>query len=270
MSRPPGLFGRLLDRPRSRLPVVGLRGVIDANVRLSRATERRLRLPADGVIWRRFEAEAERLVCALPDGAVVLDLGGGRSCLYAHAVNPPGRLRLIAVDISPEELALNTDVTETCVADVATGLPMPDASVDLVLSRALLEHVDGVPEAVKHMARVLKPGGAALHFVPCRYSLFGIAARLLPFGPLVKVTRKLSPWSHVGFRIHYDHCYPQALEREFQAAGFSNVELAISWACGGYFRGIYPLYILHALYEQTVRRLGIRRLAAYVIVRAVR
>lgn len=251
---------------------MAIRGIIDANVRLSKATEQRLRLTDDGLLWQGFDAQAEKLISGLPDGAVVLDLGGGRRCHYAHAVDPPSRLRLIAVDVSPDELELNTDVTETCVADVAAGLPMPDGSVDLVLSRTLLEHVDGVPAAVKHMARVLKSGGVALHFVPCRYSLFGIAARLLPFGPLFWVTSKLSPWSVTagGFRVHYDHCYPQALEREFKAAGFSNVELEISWACGGYFRGVYPLYILHALYEQTVRRLGIRRLAAYVIVRAVR
>jgi predicted RNA methylase len=63
----------------------------------------------------------------LPEGAAVLDLGGGRRCRYADAVAPPGRVRLIAVDIAPEELAANTDVAETCVAEVAAGLPLPDA-----------------------------------------------------------------------------------------------------------------------------------------------
>ena len=80
------------------------------------------------------------------------------------------------------ELAANGDVAETPAADVAAALPLPDASADLILSRALLEHVHGVPAAIGHMARVLQPGGVALHLVPCRYSLFGMAARLLPFG----------------------------------------------------------------------------------------
>ena len=71
----------------------------------------------------------------------MLDLGGGRRCAYAKAVEPPGRVRLIAVDISPEELAANTDVTETCVADVAADIPLPDASADVILSCTLLEHV---------------------------------------------------------------------------------------------------------------------------------
>jgi len=101
--------------------------IIRANVRCSRATARRLRLPTDTTLWRLFEKEAEALIRGLPDGAIVLDLGGGRRCVYARAVDPPFRVRLIAIDASPEELALNHDV-------------------------------DDVPSAIRHMARVLKPG----------------------------------------------------------------------------------------------------------------
>jgi ubiquinone/menaquinone biosynthesis C-methylase UbiE len=250
-----------------------LRAAIDANVRWSKATGRRLRLPSEDDIWRSFKTTAAALIRAQHDGAVVLDLGGGRSCIYTKDVEPPGRMRIVAVDISPEELALNTDVAETRVADVAERLPMPDASVDLIMSRALLEHVDGVPAAIREMARVLRPGGSTLHLVPCRYSIFGIAARLLPFGPLLRLTYKFAPLFrnyNFGFDVRYDHCFPSALEREFRAAGFSNVELQISWACDSFFWGIYPIFVLHACYELLMRRLRIRRLAAYTIVKAVR
>jgi SAM-dependent methyltransferase len=245
----------------------------NANIKLSKATERLLRLPSEGLVWRSFERQAEELIRALPDKAVTLDLGGGRTCVYAKAVEPPGRIKLVAVDISPEELALNTDVAETLVADVAEHLPMPDASVDLILSKALLEHVNGVPKAIREMARVLRPGGVALHLVPCRYSLFGMGARMLPFNPLLRVTLALAPWyrdENFGFKVYYDHCFPNALDREFVMAGFSDVQLQVSWACEDFFRGVYPLYLLHALYEQAVRRLRIRRLAAYTIVKAIR
>jgi len=249
-----------------------LRAIIDANARWSQATERKLGLPSDKTLWQKFEDEATALIRALPDEAVVLDLGGGRRCVYAGAVDPPGRLRLIAIDISAEELALNRDVAETYAADVATGLPMPDRSVDLILSRALLEHVDGVSTAVQHMARVLKPGGVALHLIPCRYSLFGIAARLLPFGLLLRLTHTAMPETRddIGFDVHYDHCYPQALARDFKAAGFRRVQMQLTWACPGYFTAVYPLFLAHALYEWIVRKLRIHRLAAYVVVKATR
>jgi SAM-dependent methyltransferase len=254
---------------------MALRTALDANRRLAKATQQRFQLPGEGLIWRSFQAGAAELIRATPDGAVVLDLGGGRTCIYADEVEPPGRVRIIAVDISAEELALNTDVAETLVADVAERLPVPDASVDLIMSRALLEHVNGVPAAIREMARVLRPGGVAFHLVPCRYSLFGIGARLLPFGPLLRLTYMFAPWFRsenfgFGFPVHYDHCFPEALEREFRNAGFSDVQTQVSWCCESFFGGIYPLYLLHALYEFIVRRLGIRRLAAYTIVKATR
>lgn len=249
-----------------------LRTFVDANVRCSRATERALRLATDKTLWCQFEQEADAVIQGLPDGATVLDLGGGRRCVYAKSVQPAGRIRLIAVDISPEELAFNEDVSETRVADVATGIPMPDASVDIIFSRALLEHVIDVPSAIQHMGRVLKPGGLALHMVPCRYSLFGMAARALPFDLLLRLLHRVMPWSkgQIEFLVHYDHCYPQALEKEFLNAGFSIVETSITYAQPGYFEAMYPLFILHAIYEWAVRHLRLRRLAAYTVVRAIR
>jgi SAM-dependent methyltransferase len=242
------------------------------NTRLSRAAQRRMRLPTDKTLWAFFDSETDHAIRALPDGAVVLDLGGGRRFIYGGSIKPPGRLDVVAVDISPEELAANTQASRTITADVAADLPLPDSSADLILSRALLEHVHGVPTAIANMAKVLKPGGVALHMVPCRYSLFGMAGRLLPFGPLLKLTHLVMPHTRgqVEFPVVYDHCWPQALERAFRDAGFAQVRCDITWACPGYFEAVFPLFLLHAVWEWTARSLKIRRMAAYAVIRAVR
>ena len=208
------------------------------------------------------------LIRAQPDGATVVDLGAGRRCVYYHALRP--ELELIAVDIDAGELALNAHATRTVVADVSRDLPLHDRSVDLLISRAALEHVPDVRAAVRHMARVLKPGAPTLHFVPARYGLAGIAARLLPFDPLVGLLHKVMPWTigQVEFDVHYDQAWPQAMERTFREAGFRNVTVEVSWAQPGYFEAVYPLFLLHAAYEAVVRRLDLRRLAAYMVVRA--
>jgi hypothetical protein len=108
--------------------------------------------------------------------------------------------------------------------------------------------------------------------VPCRYSLFGMAARILPFGPLLRLTHLIMPQTrgHVEFPVVYDHCWPQALEQEFLRNGFSEVRCEITWACPGYFEAVFPLFLIHALWEWTARSLRIRRLAAYTVVYAVR
>jgi SAM-dependent methyltransferase len=249
-----------------------LRRFVAANVGLSRATERRLDLPTDKTLWRRFETQAGEAIRDLPPGGVAVDLGGGRRCVYAGQLEPGQDARLVAVDVSREELALNTDVAETHVADVSDRLPFEDESVDLILSRALLEHVDGVPRAVSEMGRVLRPGGQTLHLIPGRYSLFGTVARVLPFKPLLAVVHAVMPWTRgqVEFDVHYDHCYPQAMERMFREAGFREVDVSVTWAQPGYFEAAYPLFLLHAGYEWLTRRLRARRLAAYMLVRAVR
>lgn len=256
----------------SRTVTVTPRKVVNANVRMSRAMQDWLHLPTDKTLWVLFDREADALLRTLPDGSVVLDLGGGRRFIYGKSVAPKGRLRVIAVDISAEELAMNTDVTETCVADVATELPFAPGTADLILSRALLEHVRGVPSAIEQMAQVLKPGGVALHMVPCRFSLFGTAARMLPFGPLLRLLHFVRPESrgNVEFPVVYDHCWPQALERAFRAAGFRDVRCEITWACPGYFEAAFPLFIFQAVWEWTMRKLRVRALAAYTVIYATR
>ncbi len=48
------------------------------------------------------------------------------------------------------------------------NLPYPDSSFDLILSHEVLEHVTDDRQAIAEMARVLKPGGRAIIFVPNR------------------------------------------------------------------------------------------------------
>lgn len=47
------------------------------------------------------------------------------------------------------------------VADLTEPLPLPDASVDLVVSHSVLEHVEDVPAVLATLDRVLKPRGLA-------------------------------------------------------------------------------------------------------------
>ena len=190
--------------------------------------------------------------------------------MFHHALRP--ELELIVVDIDAHELALNEYATHKVVADVSRELPLRDRSVDLLVSRAVLEHVEDVAAAARHMARVLKPGARTVHLVPARYSLFGIAARLLPFRPLSWLVHTVMPWTNdqVGFDVHYDRGWPAAMDRTFREAGFREVKVDVTWAQPGYFEAVYPLFLGQALYEAVVRRLNVRLLAAYMVVRGVR
>jgi SAM-dependent methyltransferase len=249
-----------------------LKRLFAASNRAAGAIEQRGWVESDQPLWRRFEASVREALRELPEWGVFVDLGGGRSCVYADAVPRDRGVRLVAVDVSEEELAANPDADEKVVADVAQGLPFADGEVDLLVSRVVLEHVDGVPAAARHMARVIKPGGRTIHFVPGRWSTFAVAARILPFGPLLRLLHFAIPSSAgvVEFDVHYDHTDPVALERVFREAGIREVRVAWTAAQADYFKPVLPLYLLVALYQTLVRVLGVRRLAAYSIVDARR
>jgi SAM-dependent methyltransferase len=249
-----------------------LRRFFHFNTELSGELERRLAITSDMALWRHFHELVNESVGALADGATFVDLGGGRRCQYASAVPRDRSVRVVAVDISADELAHNQDVDERLVADVTRGLPFAEGQVDLLVSQVLFEHVDGVPAAISHIARVMKPGGRTIHFMPGRNALFALAARLLPLSLLLRLLHFVRPSTvgHVEFDVHYDHTEPAAIERLFNEAGFRKVNVEWASAQADYFKPIVPLYLLVVLYQTLVRALGLRRLAAYLIVSAER
>jgi ubiquinone/menaquinone biosynthesis C-methylase UbiE len=224
----------------------------------------------------RFYAEYDELVLDAarelePDSAIV-DLGGGRQCPFATAVDRSRGIRIIAVDISREELDANRTVDETRLADVSLGLPFADGEVSLLVSRTLLEHVKGVSDAVGHIGRVTAAGGRTIHLVPCRNSVFAIAARLIPWRISKAALDRLVPSAKgvVEFEPFYDHCDPATLRRLFQEAGFSEVRVRCCWSQADYFQSLFAVFLLVWGYQALMRRLGAQRLAAYTIIDARR
>jgi len=246
------------------------RRLIDLNIRLSRATARLLNLPTDKVLWERFQQATEDQLRRLPDGGTLVDLGAGRRCIYAGALR--SSLEFVAIDVSGDELALNDHADVRIVANASEQIPLPNASVGLLVSRAVLEHVPDLAAAVREMARVIQPGGHTIHLFPCRYSLFAIVARTLPFKPVVSLLHRVVPSTidQVEFEVFYDRGWPAEVERTFRAAGFRDVAVELTWAQPGYFEPVYPLFLVYSLYEFVVRRARVRRLAAYMLVHAER
>lgn len=241
-----------------------------ANRRLSRRFSTRLESTA------RFYREYDELVVdaarGMPPGSAIVDLGGGRHCPFAAEIDRSQGSRVIAVDISQEELDANGEVDETRLADVAGGLPFADGEASLLVSRTLLEHVKGVPAAIRNIGRVTAPGGRSIHLIPCRNSVFAIAARLIPWRIAKPAVDRLVPSASgvVEFEPYYECCEPHTLERLFKEAGFSDVRIRACWSQADYFESIFPIFLLVWAYQALLRRLGVRRLAAYAIVEAVR
>ncbi len=81
-------------------------------------------------------------------------------------------------------------------------LPFEDASIDVIVSDQVFEHVLNYPEAIAELHRVMRPGGCFLHVFPSRYAL--IEGHI--FVPLTTVFRPrwwLWIWALLGVRNEF-------------------------------------------------------------------
>jgi arsenite methyltransferase len=98
----------------------------------------------------------------LEPGKIAADLGAGTGFMTEGLLQRG--IKVIAVDQSPAMLAHmkkkfgRSDMIEYRTGD-AGNLPLEDRSVDYVFANMYLHHVESPREAVREMARVLKPGG---------------------------------------------------------------------------------------------------------------
>jgi arsenite methyltransferase len=106
-------------------------------------------------------------VADLRSGEVVLDLGSGAGAdvlISARRVSPGGRV--IGLDMTPEMIELarrnaaaagvnNVEFVEGYLEDI----PLPDASVDAVISNCVINLAADKSVVLREVARVLRPGG---------------------------------------------------------------------------------------------------------------
>jgi arsenite methyltransferase len=106
-------------------------------------------------------------VAELSDGEVVLDLGSGAGAdalISARRVAPSGRA--IGLDMTDEMLELaRANAREAGVENVEfvkgylEAMPLPDRSVDVVISNCVINLSGDKPRVIREAARVLRPGG---------------------------------------------------------------------------------------------------------------
>ena len=106
-------------------------------------------------------------VAELREGETVLDLGSGAGAdvlISAQRVAPTGRA--IGLDMTDEMLALaRSNAAEAGVANVEflkgeiEDIPLPDESVDVVISNCVINLSGDKPQVLRETARVLRPGG---------------------------------------------------------------------------------------------------------------
>jgi ubiquinone/menaquinone biosynthesis C-methylase UbiE len=173
-------------------------------------------------------AVASSLGCGVPtavadlsEGETVLDLGSGAGAdvlISARRVGPSGRA--IGLDMTDEMLALARDnAAEAGVANAEfvkghiEDVPLPDASVDVVISNCVINLSADKGRVLGEAARVIRPGG--------RFAVSDVIAD----EDMDEATRAdMAQWTG---------CIAGALtkaeyERRLEAAGFEAIEITVT------------------------------------------
>ena len=109
----------------------------------------------------------------------VLDVGGGKRPAISPKLKKDLELYVVGLDVSEQELGLAPDgaYEQIIVGDVA-DVHIHEA-FDLIVSCAVMEHVQNPAKAVVNLAGALLPGGQMAHFIPCTFAPFAMFNRLI-------------------------------------------------------------------------------------------
>jgi SAM-dependent methyltransferase len=129
----------------------------------------------------------QRVNALLGPDATVLDLGAGRGVggtdpvAYRQGLSDlRGRAgQVIGLDVDPV-VHENPQLDRALLIGPDGSYPLPDASVDLVVSDWTFEHIDDPYTTVRELGRVLRPGGWVCARTPNKWGLIGMPTRVVP------------------------------------------------------------------------------------------
>ncbi len=109
----------------------------------------------------------------VPQGSTILEIGSGGGLLSAE-LQKIG-FKIISTDVEPSSARYTREmgISRVFISDCGEGIPLQDASVDLIFMTDVLEHIEDDNRVLSECFRVLKSGGYILITVPayqCLYS----------------------------------------------------------------------------------------------------
>jgi len=198
--------------------------------------------------YRLFEGEVER---HLGPEVTLLDAGCGRTApvLARYRARARHLIGVDLVDFDPSVTGIELRHEDLSATGVASS------SVDLVMSRSVMEHVADPARVYGEMYRVLKPGGRFIFITANLWDYASLIARIVP--------NSLHPWivskvegreEHDVFPIQYRTNTHSAVRRYAAQTGFEVESLRYLGQYPSYFMFNGALFLLATGYEKLISR----------------
>jgi SAM-dependent methyltransferase len=184
----------------------------------------------------------------------VLDVGAGKQWHFSPSLK--GRsMSLIGFDIDHAEMAENALLDQKICGDACEGLGVPDRSVDLIMGRAVIEHLHDTASFLESANRALAS----------RYAPFAILNRILPQRVSSWLLFHLVPGSSgvLGFKAFYDRAGFREFKQCLTDAGFEVEEEYASYFSASYYGFFLPMFVVGLGFDYLRYVLGKPRLASY-------
>jgi SAM-dependent methyltransferase len=130
----------------------------------------------------------------------VLDLGAGRGAWFFEELTEykkglrgmKGKVaEYIGADVDP--VVMTNPTTDRNLLMVDNAVPVPDGSIDLIISDFVVEHIVDVNAFRNEIDRMLKPGGVFCARTPHKAAYFSIMARMVKNSNHTRWLRKVQP-----------------------------------------------------------------------------
>lgn len=120
-------------------------------------------------VWRAGQERRLNMILSVTGDIMsgrILDNGCGVGMYVQHLQPHAGAI--IGMEYDLERAREARCVSPNILCGAGENIPLPDESLDVILSHEVLEHVQNDRKAVEEMTRLLRPGGRMVIFVPNR------------------------------------------------------------------------------------------------------
>ena len=199
--------------------------------------------------YRVFEREVERY---LRPGHALLDAGCGRGAPILAKYRGKAA-RLIGVDLVEFNNLPGLELLQNDLGNI----PLPSASVDLVMSRSVMEHVTDPGAVYGEIFRILKPGGHFIFLTANLWDYASLIAKVIPnrFHPTI-VARTEGRAEEDVFPVAYRTNTRRAVRRCAARAGFEIASFRYLGQYPSYFMFNGLLFLLATGYEKVIGRIS--------------
>ena len=149
---------------------------------------------------QRLEVPLMLRALGVPHDARILEVGCGRGVALPAIQHHRTPSRLVGLDIDDELLAEAAGTHAELVCGDVRAMPFPDGSFDAIIDFGTCYHIARPLDALREIARVLRPGGRLCHETPLSQLIshpvrWGF--RLLPWNavPELEPARRAGLWS---------------------------------------------------------------------------